>query len=100
MKDSASFLLPATRQQVLHALGKLSCAPLLNCFRGCRPADLKDTADIILAVAEMVEKDPSAINELDINPRMVLAKGQGFYPPATALCGANRNNSVSGWKKN
>jgi acetyl-CoA synthetase len=86
MKDSASLLLPATRQQILHALSKLKCAPLLNCFRGCPPADLKAAADIILAVADIVETDPSAINELDINPLMVLAEGQGAVAADALIC--------------
>ena len=86
MKDSASLLLPATRQQILHALSKLKCAPLLNCFRGCPPADLKAAADIILAVADIVENDPSAINELDINPLMVLAEGQGAVAADALIC--------------
>ena len=77
MKDSASLLLPVTREQVLRALDQLQCAPLLNCFRGCPQADLNAAADVILAVAGMVEKDPSSIVELDINPLMVLAEGQG-----------------------
>ncbi|HSL95031.1 MAG TPA: acetate--CoA ligase family protein [Thermoleophilia bacterium] len=77
MKDSASLLLPVTREQVVRALNGLQCAPLLNCFRGCPEADLDAAADAVLAVAAMVEKDPSAIAELDINPLMVLEKGHG-----------------------
>ena len=77
MKDSASLLLPVTREQVRQALGGLQCAPLLNCFRGCPPADLNAAADVVLAIAAMVEKDPTAVVELDVNPLMVLAEGQG-----------------------
>jgi acyl-CoA synthetase (NDP forming) len=77
MKDSVSLLLPATREQVLHALGQLKCSPLLNGFRGAPPADLNAAADVILAVAGVVENDPSSIIELDINPLMLLAEGQG-----------------------
>jgi acyl-CoA synthetase (NDP forming) len=77
MKDSASLLMPTTKEQVLHALGKLICAPLLNGFRGAPPADLNAAADVVLAVAGMVENDPSSIIELDINPLMLLAEGQG-----------------------
>jgi len=77
MRDSASLLLPVTREQVLRALDGLQCAPLLNCFRGCPQADLNAAADVVLAVAGMVEKDPSSIVELDINPLLVLAEGQG-----------------------
>ena len=75
MKDSASLLMPTTREQVMHELGQLMCAPLLTGFRGAPPADLEAAADVILAVAGMVENDPSLINELDINPLMLLAEG-------------------------
>ena len=51
MKDSASLLLPVTREHVLEALDGLQCAPLLNCFRGCPQADLNAAADVVLAVA-------------------------------------------------
>ncbi len=77
MKDSASLLMPTNREQVWHALGQLKCAPLLSGFRGAPPADLNAAADVILAVAAMVENDPSSIIELDINPLILLAEGQG-----------------------
>ena len=77
MKDSASLLLPTTRDRVLHALGNLNCASLFKGFRGAPLADLEAAADVILIVAGMVENDPGAIVELDINPLMLLAEGQG-----------------------
>jgi acyl-CoA synthetase (NDP forming) len=77
MKDSRSLLLPITREQALEAVGELKCAPLLNGFRGCAPADVNAAADVILKVAALVEKDPTAIVELDINPLLVMAAGQG-----------------------
>jgi acyl-CoA synthetase (NDP forming) len=77
MKDSVSLLMPTTRERVLLALGQLKCAPFLNGFRGNPPADLNAAADVILAVAGLVENDPSSIIELDINPLMLLAEGQG-----------------------
>ncbi len=77
MKDSEAILLPTTRTQVLHALGQLKCSPLLNGYRGAPPADLNAAADVILIIAGMVEDDPSAIIELDINPLMLLEEGRG-----------------------
>jgi acyl-CoA synthetase (NDP forming) len=90
MKDSVSLLLPTTKERVLNALTQLKCAPLLKGFRGRPPADLEAAADVILAVAEQVEKNPSAIIELDINPLMLLAEGQGAVA-ADALISTNRN---------
>jgi acyl-CoA synthetase (NDP forming) len=77
MKDTASLLLPTTREHVLDSLRQLKCAPLLSGFRGAPPADLNAAVDVILAIAGMLEKDPSSIIELDINPLMLLADGQG-----------------------
>jgi acyl-CoA synthetase (NDP forming) len=88
MKDSAALLIPTTREHVLHVLGELKCAALFNGFRGAPPADLSAAADVILAVADMVENDPSSIIELDINPLMLLAQGQGVVA-ADALISLN-----------
>jgi acyl-CoA synthetase (NDP forming) len=88
MKDSASLLMPTSREQVLHTLGQLKCAPLFSGFRGAPPADLNAAADVILAVAAMIENEPASINELDINPLMLLAEGQGVVA-ADALISLN-----------
>ena len=52
-------------------------ATLFKGFRGAPLADLEAAADVILTVAGIVENDPCAIVELDINPLMLLAEGQG-----------------------
>jgi len=93
MKDSASLLLPTTKDRVLRALGQLKCAPLFNGFRGAPPADLDAAAEVILAVAAMVEKNPAAISELDINPLMLLAEGRGAVA-ADALISLNAQSSL------
>jgi len=76
-KDSEVILMPTTREGVLQALNRLKCFPLLNGFRGRPRADLNAAADVILAVAGMMQDAPSSIIELDINPLMLLAEGQG-----------------------
>jgi acyl-CoA synthetase (NDP forming) len=93
MKDSASLLLPTNREQVLHTLEQLKCAPLLTGFRGLPPADLNAAADVILAVAGMVEQDPSSIIELDINPLLLMPEGQGVVA-ADALISLNTKSIV------
>ncbi len=77
MKDSVSLLLPLDRERVMRALALLRCAPLFDGFRGRPRADLSAAADTILAVAKWVEEDSSAVVELDINPLMLRAEGQG-----------------------
>ncbi len=77
MKDSTSLLLPVDRERVARALAGLRCAPLLRGFRGRSPGDLEAALDAILAIAALVEQDPTSIVELDVNPLMVLAEGHG-----------------------
>jgi len=77
VKDSASILLPTTREQVIQTLTQLKCAPLLYGFRGSRPADLNGAVDVIMAIARVIENAPSFLIELDINPLLLLAEGQG-----------------------
>ena len=93
MKDSAPLLLPTGKAQVLHAMGQLTCAPLLTGFRGLPPADLSAAVDVILSVANLVEKDPSSIVELDINPLLLMAEGQGVVA-ADALIRLNTKTIV------
>jgi acyl-CoA synthetase (NDP forming) len=77
MKDSRSLLLPVDRERVTRALGELRSAPLLHGFRGRPAADVCAAVDAILAIGTLVEQDPAAIVELDVNPLMVLPEGQG-----------------------
>jgi len=94
MKDTVSLLIPTTKEQVMHALGQLKCAPLFNGFRGAPPADLDAAVDVILAIAGLVEEDPSSIIELDINPLMLLAEGLGVVA-ADALISLNAKPRAS-----
>ncbi len=76
-KDSVSLLLPVAREEVLQALRKLKCAPLLDGYRGRPRADVNAAVDAIMAVASLVRNNPTSIVELDINPLMLLAEGRG-----------------------
>jgi acyl-CoA synthetase (NDP forming) len=75
-------LLPvdADEAQVLEALRKLRTAKLLAGFRGAAPADVDAVAQAVLALGRLMRTTP-AIVEIDVNPLMVHAGGQG----ATAL---------------
>jgi acyl-CoA synthetase (NDP forming) len=94
MKDSLPLLIPTTRRRVLHALEQLKCASLFSGFRGAPPADLNAAVDVILVVAGIVEDDPLSIIELDINPLMLLAEGQGVVA-ADALIILNADPTVT-----
>jgi acetyl-CoA synthetase len=92
MKDSQPLLLPTSQERVLQALGRLKSAPLFHGFRGAPRADLDGAVDVVLAVARMVEDDPSLIVELDINPLLLLEEGQGVVA-ADALISLHTEDS-------
>jgi len=77
MRDSRSLLLPVSREEVIDALQRLRSAALFNGFRGRPKADLDAAADAIISVAHFVEENANKISELDINPLMIKASGNG-----------------------
>ena len=75
-------LLPggAGEDQVREALHKLRSAKLLAGVRGAPPADTDAVVKVVMAINRVIQTMPEVI-EVDVNPLMVHAKGQG----ATAL---------------
>ena len=77
LRDSRTLLLPTDAETVKQALLSLRLAPLLEGYRGGPPGDLEAAVAAVLAVAELVGRDDLRIEELDINPLMVLPAGRG-----------------------
>jgi hypothetical protein len=75
-------LLPvdADETQIVEALHKLRTAKLLTGFRGAPAVDVETVARAVLAIGRLMQTTPGIV-EIDVNPLMVHAKGQG----ATAL---------------
>jgi acyl-CoA synthetase (NDP forming) len=75
-------LLPvdADETRIVEALHQLRTAKLLAGFRGAPPADIAAVAQVVMAIGRLMRTVPE-LTEIDVNPLMVHAKGQG----ATAL---------------
>jgi acyl-CoA synthetase (NDP forming) len=75
-------LLPvdADERQIRDALSQLRTAKLLSGFRGAPPVDVEAVAQAVMALGRLMRTQPDIV-EIDINPLMVHAKGEG----ATAL---------------
>jgi acyl-CoA synthetase (NDP forming) len=75
-------LLPvdADEAQIVEAINKLRSVKLLKGFRGTPPADVDAVARVVMAIGRLMQTVPEIV-EIDVNPLMVHAKGQG----ATAL---------------
>jgi acyl-CoA synthetase (NDP forming) len=87
LKDSATLLLPASRAEVEGALRGLKMFPLLDGFRGRPKADLDAAIDAVLALAGFVSRNADAVEELDVNPLIVCAEGQGAWVADALMVG-------------
>ena len=63
-------------RQVREALGKLRSAKLLGGVRGAPPVDTDAIVKVVLAIGRLMRSVPEIV-EIDVNPLMVHAKGQG-----------------------
>ncbi len=77
MDDAATFLLPTDRNSVARAIGGLKVAQILKGYRGKPAGDIDAAIDAVMAIAAFAEAHRDSIVELDVNPLMVLPKGQG-----------------------
>ncbi len=73
LQDTASLLLPTTREEIAEALASLRMAPLLSGYRGKPAANIEGVIDAIEAIARYAEANAEALIELDVNPLIARA---------------------------
>ncbi len=76
LADSATLLLPTTRNEIETALKRLKISALIEGYRG-KTGDFAATLKAIEAVANFAAEYESELEELDVNPLMVLEKHNG-----------------------
>ena len=76
--DSESLLLPTDRAAIEQALNTLKVATLIKGFRGRPAGDLAAAIETILAIATFAESHWDTVQELDVNPLIVLPHGCGI----------------------
>ncbi|MBB3351661.1 acetyl-CoA synthetase [Rhizobium sp. BK049] len=77
LEDAVVLPLPATKADIGAAISWLKIAKLIHGYRGRPRGDLEATIDAVAATAEYVVKNAVRLEELDINPLMVLPEGRG-----------------------
>lgn len=77
VKDRVTLLLPSSREAVTRALDSLRVAKLLEGFSGRLPGDREGAIDAVMAVAAFAEANLDRLVELDVNPLIVLPRGEG-----------------------
>ena len=75
--DVALRLCPIDKEDALEMIAEVKGAKLLEGFRGRPAADVDALADTLVRVSQMAAQLDGSLAELDINPLMVLPKGQG-----------------------
>lgn len=77
LEDSVTLPLPATRSDISEAILGLRVAKLMNGYRGGPKGDLEATITAVARAADYVVMNAARLEELDINPLMVLPEGRG-----------------------
>ncbi|WP_055490437.1 acetate--CoA ligase family protein [Streptomyces sp. TP-A0356] len=87
LRDAAVRVPPFGEEQARAMLSELRGRALLDGVRGRPPADLDALVEVVLRVQRMALELGDEIAELDINPLMVLPRGQGAVAlDALAVC--------------
>ncbi|MFJ8821450.1 acetate--CoA ligase family protein [Streptomyces sp. NPDC102467] len=87
LRDTAVCVPPFGERQARAALDELRGRPLLDGVRGAPPADIDALVEVVLRVQRMALELGDDLAELDINPLMVLPRGQGAVAlDALAVC--------------
>ena len=77
VRDSGSLLPPFTPAAIEQALQQLAIGRLLRGYRGRSQADVAALVDTAMACTRFAEAQVDRLVELDMNPVIVRARGQG-----------------------
>ena len=72
MRDTASLLLPVTRDEIATAIRQLKVSKLIESWRGAQAGNFDAVVDAVTAVADFAVAHGDTLVELDVNPLMVL----------------------------
>jgi acyl-CoA synthetase (NDP forming) len=90
LEDSAILTLPTDEKAIREAIASLKIAKLLAGYRGAPKGDIDALVAAVASAASYVVSNASIIEELDVNPIMVLPEGDGVVA-ADALIRLRKN---------
>ncbi len=79
MQDSRTLLIPASRSDIETVLAGLKSAALFDGYRGNKKADIRAAVDTILAIQQFAINQSGGLCELEINPLLLCAEGEGVF---------------------
>ena len=83
LKDSTVLILPVSREDIRKALSNLKVFKILEGFRGRVKGDIEAVIDSVMSVIELISTNE--VEELDINPLLVLKESDGVVAADTLI---------------
>ena len=83
LQDSSVLILPVSREDIRLALSNLKVFKLLEGYRGGLKGDIEAVIDSVMSVIELIRTN--AVEELDINPLLVLKGSDGVVAADTLI---------------
>ena len=83
LQDSSVLILPVSREDIRRALSNLKVFKLLEGYRGSMKGDIEAVIDSVMSVIELIRTN--AVEELDINPLLVLKGSDGVVAADTLI---------------
>ena len=83
LQDSSVLMLPVSREDIRQALSNLKVFKLLEGYRGGMKGDIEAVIDSVMSVIELIRTN--AVEELDINPLLVLKGSDGVVAADTLI---------------
>ena len=83
IQDSSVLILPVSREDIRQALSNLKVFKLLEGYRGGMKGDIEAVIDSVMSVIELIRTN--AVEELDINPLLVLKGSDGVVAADTLI---------------
>jgi acyl-CoA synthetase (NDP forming) len=68
---------PLDNEAAVALVHRLKASALFGAYRGMPPADTEALADLIVKLSEFASNHADDIAEVDLNPVIVLARGEG-----------------------
>jgi acyl-CoA synthetase (NDP forming) len=92
LQDSVTLLIPAAQTEIEAAIARLKSAPLLNGYRGRPRADIDAAVQAILAIQRFAIAHAGDLLELDVNPLLVGARGEGVFAADALIVLQDKNH--------
>ncbi|MCL6709774.1 acetate--CoA ligase family protein [Pseudomonas sp. R2.Fl] len=77
LEDAVTLTLPTDPETIRDSIAGLKIARLLRGYRGNPPGDIDALVQTVAAVSQYVAANAATLEELDLNPLMVLPEGDG-----------------------